>query len=461
MKMIYIANIRLPTEKAYGVQIMNMCAAFAYARRSTPVVPRHQVSGTTGQARVPPQVDADVDVTLIIPKRNNPQFDGVDPFVYYGVERNFMIRHIGTIDPWWLIRLGRGLYIKVQAFFFIFFLCIQIVIPDLIRNLVIKRKKNNQRFLFSFLDFRWNLSRSCIRGGNDQREYGSNDDKVIVYTRDEYLLPFLQKYSTHVVWEAHTLPNHPKRYLASWQKCQKIVAISKGLKDALVQCGIHSEHIIVAPDGVDIIKFQIPNPEGEQVPYGAGPKSQIRHELGLPQDMKIILYSGHLYEWKGAQLLADAVRLLDDRFLAVFVGGTTHDVAQFTERNRNNTRVLVIGYKPPRDIPRYLNAADMLVLPNSAQRDDAKLFTSPMKLFEYMTANAPLIASRVPALQEILNDRNAVFFNPDDPVDLARVIQEVLEDPAHYDSRWQQANTDVLQYTWYVRAEKILHQLKI
>ena len=54
MKLYYIANARIPTEKAHGVQIMKMCEAF---------------------------VDAGHEVKLIVPKRKNPIQE--DPFAYY------------------------------------------------------------------------------------------------------------------------------------------------------------------------------------------------------------------------------------------------------------------------------------------------------------------------------------------------------------------------------------------
>ena len=74
MKILYIANIRLPTEKAHGVQIMKTCEAFA----------------TLGH-----------EVTLAVPTRKTPITD--DPFTYYGVKPNFSIMRLRTPD---LMRFG-------------------------------------------------------------------------------------------------------------------------------------------------------------------------------------------------------------------------------------------------------------------------------------------------------------------------------------------------------------------
>ncbi len=69
MKLTYIANIRLPTERAHGIQIMSMAEAFANARCET---------------------------TLVTPSRKTPISE--DPYTYYGVENNFKIHKLHPID---------------------------------------------------------------------------------------------------------------------------------------------------------------------------------------------------------------------------------------------------------------------------------------------------------------------------------------------------------------------------
>lgn len=86
MKVTYIANARIPTEKAHGVQIMRMCEAFAALGN---------------------------DVTLVAPWRFNP-LKKHDPYSYYGVKRNFRIVRLPSID---LTRFGKiGFYIQTLTF---------------------------------------------------------------------------------------------------------------------------------------------------------------------------------------------------------------------------------------------------------------------------------------------------------------------------------------------------------
>lgn len=76
MKLLYIANVRLPTDNAHGVQIMKTCEALA---------------------------GAGLRVTLVRPTRRNPHAG--DPFEVYKVKRNF---RIVTIPSWDTLGWGRG-----------------------------------------------------------------------------------------------------------------------------------------------------------------------------------------------------------------------------------------------------------------------------------------------------------------------------------------------------------------
>jgi glycosyltransferase involved in cell wall biosynthesis len=179
----------------------------------------------------------------------------------------------------------------------------------------------------------------------------------------------------------------------------------------------------------------------------------------LPLDKKIVLYAGHLYERKGAFVVGEAAPLLDDDTLVLFVGGTEDEIPDFTNRYGSDSHVRILGPKPHADIPYYLCAADVLVLPNSAKDADARLYTSPMKLFEYMASGTPIIASDVPSVREILNEQTAYFFAPDDPRALAESVLRVLLHKEEADEKVCSAKKIVAVHTWEKRAKNIMNAL--
>jgi len=199
MKIIYIANARIPTEKAHGIQIMKMCEAFAELKVE----------------------DEKLKVELVVPRRLNNIKE--NPFVYCGVEENFKIIKLPTLD---LVEFGKiGFLIQSFSFCFIFF------------------------FLFSFFkkfDF--------------------------IYSRDEFSLYFFSFFKKNLFWEAHTKRENfiVKRV---FKKVNGIISITQGLKDFYVKnFRVNSNKILVVSDGVDIEKFKVESG-----------KLKVRDRLGLPQ----------------------------------------------------------------------------------------------------------------------------------------------------------------------------------
>jgi glycosyltransferase involved in cell wall biosynthesis len=116
---------------------------------------------------------------------------------------------------------------------------------------------------------------------------------------------------------------------------------------------------------------------------------------------------------------------------------------------------------PPDEVPLYLRAADVLVLPNSGRFAISRHYTSPMKLFEYMAAGRPMVASDLPSLREVLNhEENALLVPPEDPKALAQAIIRLLTDPSLKDRLVASAAGNVIRYGWPQRAMGILEFMK-
>ena len=158
--------------------------------------------------------------------------------------------------------------------------------------------------------------------------------------------------------------------------------------------------------------------------------------------------------------LAEAASKLQDEFVVIIGATKESDLNRIKEKTAKLSNVLVKGFQPPEDMPKYLAAADVLVLPNSAKDENSLLYTSPLKLFEYMAAERSIVASDLPSLREILNNRNAVFFKPDSPESLATTVKMLLSHEELRETLARQARKDVLEYTWDKRAKKILDFLR-
>src|SRR3989344_4893932 len=115
-------------------------------------------------------------------------------------------------------------------------------------------------------------------------------------------------------------------------------------------------------------------------------------------------------------------------------------------------------HRPLLEIPVFLKAADVLVLPNSAS-EKISSYTSTLKLFEYMASGRPIVASELLSIKEILNSENSVLVGSDDPESLVGGISKVIENSSFGEMISQKAKEDVKNYTWQKRAERIVAYL--
>ena len=126
----------------------------------------------------------------------------------------------------------------------------------------------------------------------------------------------------------------------------------------------------------------------------------------------VVGYAGHLYPWKGPDVLLAALERLPG-VRALIVGGLAGEpdldrVRALADRVAPG-RVTFAGQVDPPRVAGLLRQADVLVLPNTPSRVSAA-YTSPLKLFEYMASGRPIVASDLPALREVLRpDENAIL----------------------------------------------------
>jgi glycosyltransferase involved in cell wall biosynthesis len=117
--------------------------------------------------------------------------------------------------------------------------------------------------------------------------------------------------------------------------------------------------------------------------------------------------------------------------------------------------VLFTGQVEPTRVTLYLNAADVLVIPDTV----TDLTASPLKMFEYMAVAKPIVCVDLPALREILNDESAIFFPRRDVAALTRAIGRIAESPELAARLAQQAVTKACAYTYTARAARIVEAL--
>jgi glycosyltransferase involved in cell wall biosynthesis len=340
------------------------------------------------------------DAEFWFPRRHNPLCS--EPYAYYAVEPTFALRQLASWDPAGVKRIDERIGFLLQALSF--------QVACLVRLL-------------------------RTRG------------PLLIYTRnslDVFLAPLIRLFrpSAALIVEDHDglLRRAPSLKRACLAVVDGIVVTTTHHQRELLSEGVPPERILVAPNGVDVKKF-------------SGTARTVRPR-------RRIVYVGNLFEHKGVYTLAQALAHLPSAYTLEIVGGSPElqpRFATFLQERGLFSRVTCVGPIPHRAVVTHLQNADVAVVPNSARSDLSARLTSPLKLFEYMAAGVPVVASDVPALREVLtHDRNAWLVTPDDSVQLAVAIRTVCEDEALARRLVETAWSDVAGYTWEARAARVL-----
>ncbi len=281
----------------------------------------------------------------------------------------------------------------------------------------------------------------------------------LVYTRNARIAELCLRLGCRVVLETHSVVAQGRalaatRRLRSAPGLARWVFISDRLRARYAQSmPLPEGRCLVAHDAIDLERF---TPRVD--------KLAARQRLGLAVEPPLVVYVGHLYAGRGAELLVDVARARADiDFL--LVGGTTADVARIRglADAAGVHNVELVGHKPIAELPSYLFAADVLVIPHTSRSmaSDRQTaisdYASPMKLFEYMAAGRAIVATRFPSITEILVDgTNGILVPPDSAAALADGIGRALGDPALAANLGEQARRDVATRTWRRRAAEVL-----
>lgn len=157
--------------------------------------------------------------------------------------------------------------------------------------------------------------------------------------------------------------------------------------------------------------------------------SQIRDELALDKPWPIIVYQGGVQQGRGLERLARVAERVPNAYF-VFIGGGRLDgiLRQIAQELNIEDRVRFIPTVPLADLPSYTASADIGVQPieNTCLNHYT---TDSNKLFEYVQAGLPIVASDLPEIRRIVKGHNlGLLVPPGDSAALSTALNELVED---------------------------------
>jgi glycosyltransferase involved in cell wall biosynthesis len=203
----------------------------------------------------------------------------------------------------------------------------------------------------------------------------------------------------------------------------QVIVVSEVDQRLLVEKGIEAERVLVNPNGVDASRFA----------RDGGDETRCEH--GIDRNAFVIGFVGTFGPWHGAPILAQAFapvaeENINAHLLLVGDGPELDPTLRILRTKSLQNRTTSTGHVLPGDVPRYLDACDVLVAPHIPLPGSVDFFGSPTKLFEYMAAGKAIVASRLGQIGDVL-DHGATgwLVKPGDVSELSTALRILSESP--------------------------------
>jgi glycosyltransferase involved in cell wall biosynthesis len=212
----------------------------------------------------------------------------------------------------------------------------------------------------------------------------------------------------------------------------------------------------ISPNGLTEV---VPNGLDDAL-FGSRPARGPSRELfGLPVDGPVLAFVGALRPWHGVDVAVRALPALPEAVLCIAGDGPVRDHLQRLAAELGVARrVRWLGQLPHGDVPWLLAAADIALAPYP---ELPGFGFSPLKLYEYLGAGVPVVASDVGQIRTVLDSgRWGSLVAPGDPAALAAGVRAVLADAPTARARADAARAMALrEHSWRARATRITNIL--
>lgn len=153
----------------------------------------------------------------------------------------------------------------------------------------------------------------------------------------------------------------------------------------------------------------------------------VRERWGIRPNQVVILYAGTFEPYQGIDLLIEAAGVLrrtHPSAVVLMVGGEPAQVeAAAAKAAARGAPVVLTGAQPAREIPAFIEAADILVSPRVAGTN------TPLKIYTYLRSGKPIVATNLRTHTQVLGPTVAVLVEPE-AARLAAGLGRLVDDPA-------------------------------
>jgi glycosyltransferase involved in cell wall biosynthesis len=214
-----------------------------------------------------------------------------------------------------------------------------------------------------------------------------------------------------------------------------VVVINESMRKYVLSRGAREATVISG--GVDLKKFKPTN-------------LKIRERYGVKDDETLLFFMGYVYPFSGLERIArQLVRFPKIKLMIVGDGESFGNLNRIRDEFQLGDRLITIDKKPYKEIPNYINAADVCILPS--ETNETMRYIVPIKIYEYMSLGKPIISTHLPGVEEEFSHYNGIDY-VDKPED---ILQKSIDIKLNYIEMGLQSKEYVSKCDWNMLTGKM------
>lgn len=230
----------------------------------------------------------------------------------------------------------------------------------------------------------------------------------------------------------------------TWRKATYVLPVTEALAQHVYDAGVPKSRVVVVPNGIN-----------EHVIEELDKRATERES----SKEIVIGFTGFINPWHKLDKALDAIAQINNKqikFICVGEGDIRSDLEQQAEKLGIRDQVTFTGLVNRQEVFDYVAQFNIALQPSVTE------YASPLKLFEYLASGSLVIAPDMPNIREILDNKNSILFNPNEPNDFKDKLVDALENFEQYKPIRQAARAaiDEQGLTWQKNAERVISLLE-
>jgi hypothetical protein len=263
--------------------------------------------------------------------------------------------------------------------------------------------KRFKKLIFHYSHFMWAKTAT-------KNIINKNENYDFFITRSDWVYYFLLKNSKKVIFECHQSSKLRKLIIRKNHKKKNsfIIFLNQNLLESFFKNTNYSRTKVLH-NAVDLDEFKVTDKKNQVIFIGNF--NRFDEDRGLQSILK-----------------GFSLSVLAKDYCLKIIGGSSfevNDLKNFVNKNSLSSNIEIIQRQNRRDAIKEINSSMVGILTNTSNNSHSKLYTSPLKYFEYIAAGLSVIATDFPSHRSLPLNEDIIYFKENDLEDIVFAFNNI------------------------------------